>query len=310
MCVIVNEFNLNAIVFQPLIPSVASTLAPNFKLHRDFLNLNLYTRPPHVFSPYRCTVDIAMHRFSLRQAWIQNHALLTTPDPSPELDDGVAAIRTPGVDDVAAATNPNPFVSGPHPITSPEPGEPPTWNVPVIVSFFVAIVIAWALFFFHKWRHRPRETARQRAERFERVNEMMVHVYRNQQQAELDRIRRQLEQISMFNGVTTPPALAAAILGPGHANIRFPASTNDATPPTPPLTIIDPKDLATSETEDEHCVICLEPLVIEGDSMAASPCGHILHEKCLRQWMTVDRLRACPICRVGSVQVEETPAPE
>lgn len=248
-----------------------------------------------------------MHRLSLRQVWIQSPVLLTKSDPSPEVDDVVAADSTPGV----AAASPAPFVSGlSQPVTTPEPGETATWNVAIIVSFFVAIVIAWALFFFHKWRHRPRETARQRAERFERVNEMMVRVYRNQQQAELDRIRRQLEQISLVNGVTTPPALATAILGPGQANIRFPASPNNATPPTPPLTIIDPKDLATSETEDEHCVICLEPVVMEGDSIAAPPCGHILHEKCLRQWMTVDRLRACPICRVGSARVQETPPPE
>lgn len=67
---------------------------------------------------------------------------------------------------------------------------------------------------------------------------------------------------------------------------------------------------------DSICVICLDDLVINPsiasnnnnnnsttitNTLAALPCRHIMHEHCLRKWITKDPQRSCPICRIPSL---------
>jgi hypothetical protein len=43
-----------------------------------------------------------------------------------------------------------------------------------------------------------------------------------------------------------------------------------------------------------HCCICIENFK-NGDSMVTTPCGHIMHNKCLTNWLITNN--SCPMCR-------------
>lgn len=48
------------------------------------------------------------------------------------------------------------------------------------------------------------------------------------------------------------------------------------------------------EQEDSSCAICLEPL--QNDQVAAPPCAHAMHEKCLQAWFAKREKPVCPVC--------------
>jgi E3 ubiquitin-protein ligase synoviolin len=78
------------------------------------------------------------------------------------------------------------------------------------------------------------------------------------------------------------------------------------------------REPTTQEIEDtDICIICRDDLVLGGTGTSRSvpkklPCGHILHDGCIRSWLQMSN--ACPTCRkeviTGGVPAQDqTPAP-
>jgi hypothetical protein len=54
--------------------------------------------------------------------------------------------------------------------------------------------------------------------------------------------------------------------------------------------------------EDHGCVICLDDMEI-GQKFRMMPCGHSFHQRCIFDWLHVNRL--CPICQFAMPTDEE-----
>jgi hypothetical protein len=67
--------------------------------------------------------------------------------------------------------------------------------------------------------------------------------------------------------------------------------------------IVDLYMPSLGETGEEHgCVICLEDMEI-GQKFRMMPCGHSFHQRCIFDWLLVNRL--CPICQFAMPTDEE-----
>jgi hypothetical protein len=67
--------------------------------------------------------------------------------------------------------------------------------------------------------------------------------------------------------------------------------------------IVDLYTPSWGETREEHgCVICLEDMEI-GQKFRMMPCGHSFHQRCIFDWLLVNRL--CPICQFAMPTDEE-----
>ena len=57
--------------------------------------------------------------------------------------------------------------------------------------------------------------------------------------------------------------------------------------------------------EGLDCAICMMPINGHSDSSArvVTPCDHIFHHDCLRQWMDIKM--ECPVCRRGIPELDD-----
>ncbi len=81
--------------------------------------------------------------------------------------------------------------------------------------------------------------------------------------------------LSDANNAVSPPSSTAHPASP--ADVGAPAAST-----TPVIGAID-------------CVICMTEVVIADRDYMVTPCSHLFHEQCLRQWMDVKM--ECPTCR-------------
>ncbi|KAJ9163633.1 hypothetical protein P3X46_023282 [Hevea brasiliensis] len=59
-------------------------------------------------------------------------------------------------------------------------------------------------------------------------------------------------------------------------------------------TAIEALEIIKIEDSTEHCMICLEELLI-GSEVTRMPCSHLYHSGCILNWL--EKSRACPLCR-------------
>ena len=53
--------------------------------------------------------------------------------------------------------------------------------------------------------------------------------------------------------------------------------------------------MVDKEFENNECIICLEPMVIN-DKVKILECGHMYHYDCINKWIEKKKEINCPLC--------------
>ncbi|KAL9662881.1 hypothetical protein QQ045_027716 [Rhodiola kirilowii] len=61
--------------------------------------------------------------------------------------------------------------------------------------------------------------------------------------------------------------------------------------------------MARVEISDTTCPICLDEFAANGVVVVKTPCAHLFHDLCLRNWLKQPRKNGCPMCR-APIQVD------
>lgn len=67
-----------------------------------------------------------------------------------------------------------------------------------------------------------------------------------------------------------------------------------------------PKSSSSDELEDNECLVCLEDMETEQETMKCLTCKRQYHSACVRKWFKVKRI--CPTCDAGLLEETEFPA--